>query len=70
MRWVDEGLKKQVYLPPDLIEKVNRIIEKYGPVLRIRSFSEATEDALRKWVVWIKKNEDVLRGKAEELGYA
>ena len=62
-------VSKHVYLHPDLIEEVNRVIEKYGPVLRIRNFSEATEDALRKWVAWIRRNEDRLRRMLEEMGY-
>jgi len=62
-------ISKCVYLPLDLVEKVNMIIEKYSSVLRIRNFSEATEDALRKWVAWIQENEDRLKRIMKEMEY-
>ncbi|HDO21212.1 MAG: hypothetical protein NDF56_07990 [archaeon GB-1845-036] len=57
---------KHVYLPCELIETVEQVIRIYGKVLRVKSFSEAVEDALRRWMAWIRMNEDKIKRIMEE----
>ena len=52
---------KHVYLPEDLIESVEQVIRLYGSALRVKNFSQAVEDALRRWLAWIRHNEDRIR---------
>jgi len=58
---------KHVYLPEDLIESVEQVVRLYGKVLRVRNFSQAVEDALRRWLAWIHHNEDRIRELIESM---
>jgi len=69
VRGVCMKVSKHVYLPPSLVDEINRVVRNYGPALGVRSFSEATEKALRLWLVSIKKNEEVIKKRMKDMGY-
>jgi len=62
-------VSKHIYLSPDLIDEINKVVEDYGPTLGVRNFSEATERALRFWLVYIRRNEEKLKRMMKSMGY-
>ena len=55
--------------PEDLIKEVQEIIEKYSKVFGIKNFSEAVEYTLRKFVIYVRKNEEEIRRRLKEVEY-
>jgi len=62
-------VSKHVYLSPDLIDEISKVVEDYGPALGVRNFSEATERALRLWLAYVRRNEEELKRMMERMGY-